>query len=125
LIGVNNQYQNKPFALYENEFIDLLDKSIVFAANDKDHVLVVSIPDYAFTPFGQGRSPDVITSELNSYNRYAKQICDERNITFINITDITRNGLADPALVATDDLHPSAKAYTLFVERIIKKVKLN
>ena len=53
LIGVNNQYQNKPFSIYEEEFPILLNKAINFAKGDKNNVIVVSIPDYAYTPFGQ------------------------------------------------------------------------
>ena len=35
------------------------------------------------------------------------------------ITDITRQGLMNPNLVATDGLHPSELAYSKFVERIL------
>jgi len=37
----------------------------------------------------------------------------------VYITDITQEGLNNPALVASDNLHPSALAYTKFVERIL------
>jgi hypothetical protein len=37
----------------------------------------------------------------------------------VYITDITQQGLDNPALVATDNLHPSTIAYTKFVERIL------
>ncbi|MES2578143.1 MAG: GDSL-type esterase/lipase family protein [Bacteroidota bacterium] len=49
LIGVNNQYQNKPFSLYEKEFPELVNKAIALAKGDKTNVIVVSIPDYAYT----------------------------------------------------------------------------
>lgn len=42
----------------------------------------------------------------------------------MNITDITRQGLANPELVASDGLHPSELAYTLFVEQILPKAIL-
>ena len=54
LIGVNNQYQNRPFSLYETEFPDLVNRSIALAKGDKTNVIVVSIPDYAYTTFGAG-----------------------------------------------------------------------
>jgi hypothetical protein len=54
LIGVNNQYQNRPFSLYEEEFPILANRAIALAQGDASKVIVVSIPDYAFTPFGQG-----------------------------------------------------------------------
>lgn len=119
LIGVNNQYQNKAFSLYEKEFAELLNKSIAFANGDKNKVIVVSIPDYAYTPYGQGSgNPAKISTEIDNYNTFAKKYCEENAIVFINITDITRKGLIDPELVAQDGLHPSEIAYSLFVKRI-------
>src|SRR5690606_32571540 len=120
LIGVNNQYQNKPFSLYETEFPELVTTAIAKAKGDKSKVIVVSIPDYAFTPFGQNNgNPTTISEQLDQYNAFAQNYCEENNITFVNITDITREGLNDPDLLASDGLHPSEFAYTKFVERIL------
>lgn len=120
LIGVNNQYQNKPFSLYEKEFPELVNKAIAFAKGDKSNVIVVSIPDYAFTPFGQASSnPAAISSQIDLYNEYAKNYCAANSISYIFITDSTRQGLANKNLVASDGLHPSALAYSIFVERIL------
>jgi len=122
LIGVNNQYQNKPFSIYENEFPELVNKAIALSRGDKSNVIVVSIPDYAFTPFGkQSSNPSKISAEIDSYNAFAQKYCTDRNIEFISITDITRQGFVNPLLVATDGLHPSELAYSLFVERISSK----
>lgn len=122
LIGVNNQYQNRSFTLYEQEFPELVTKAIAFAKGDKTKVIVISIPDYAFTPFGQQSGNQVrISTEIDNYNAFAKNYCLENNIEFINITDITREGLKSPNLVAQDGLHPSQLAYSRFVERILPK----
>jgi len=122
LIGVNNQYQNKPFSIYENEFPVLLSKAIALAKGDKSNVIVVSIPDYAFTPFGkQSSNPSKISAEIDTYNAFAQKYCLERNIEFVSITDITRRGFENPLLVANDGLHPSELTYSLFVEQIFPK----
>ena len=122
LIGVNNQYQNKPFSLYEQEFPELVNIAIQKAKGNKDNVIVVSIPDYAYTPFGNGNA--TISSQIDTYNAFAENYCIQNNITFVNITDITREGLAQPTLVANDGLHPSDLAYARFVERIFPKAKV-
>ena len=83
---------------------------------------MVSIPDYAFTPYGNGNT--TISDEIDSYNSFAENYCNANNITFVNITDITRLGLVQPELVTTDGLHPSAIAYAKFVERILPKAKM-
>lgn len=117
LIGVNNQYQGKDFSIYEQEFPQLLHTAIKKAGNDKNNVIVVSIPDYAYTPFGGGSSS--ISQDIDKYNSYAKSYCNSKDVTFINITDITREGLNNPDLVASDGLHPSGLAYSKFVERLL------
>ena len=122
LIGVNNQYQNTPFNVYEQEFPELVSTAIEKAKGKKENVIVVSIPDYAFTPFGGGNTS--ISTQIDDYNAFAENYCNTNNITFINITDITRLGLAQTNLVATDGLHPSKIAYTKFVERILPKAKI-
>jgi lysophospholipase L1-like esterase len=120
LIGVNNQYQGKLFSLYETEFPQLVTTAIQLAKNDKTNVIVVSIPDYAYTPFGQNSSNPVTTSsEIDMYNSFAENYCNQQNISFVNITDITRQGLEDSSLVASDGLHPSSLAYSKFVERLL------
>jgi len=122
LIGVNNQYQNKPFSLYEQEFPELVTIAIEKAKGNRNKVIVVSIPDYAYTPFGNGNT--TISTQIDIYNAFAENYCNENNITFVNITDITRQGLAQPILVANDGLHPSDLAYSRFVERILPKAKV-
>ena len=117
LIGVNNEYQNRPFSVYEKEFPELVNTAISKGEGNKNNVIVISIPDYAFTTFGNG-NPN-ISERIDEYNYFAEKYCIENDITFINITDITRMGLDNPVLVATDNLHPSELAYTKFVERIL------
>lgn len=120
LIGVNNQFQNKDFSIYEREFPELVNRGIFLARGDKSRVIVVSIPDYAFTPFGQqSRNPEGISTDIDRYNAFAKRYCDANGIAFVNITDITRQGLKETYLVALDGLHPSEKAYELFVNRMV------
>ena len=121
LIGVNNQYQNRPFSLYQQEFPELVNTAISLAKGDKNNVIVVSIPDYAYTPFGQGSGNQAeISAEIDQYNAFAQAYCEGQNIRFVTITDITREGISNPNLVAGDGLHPSELAYTRFVERIVQ-----
>ena len=117
LIGVNNQYQGHPFSLYETEFPQLVNTSILLAKGDKTNVIVISIPDYAYTPYGNGN--ENISKDIDKYNEFAQAYCTINNISFVNITDITRQGLENPNLVASDGLHPSSLAYSFFVDRLL------
>ncbi|RKS01429.1 SGNH/GDSL hydrolase family protein [Flavobacterium sp. 102] len=122
LIGVNNQFQGRPFYIYEQEFPELINTAISKAKGDKNKVIVVSIPDYAYTPYGQGSI--AISEGVYAYNEFARNYCLANDITFVNITDITRAGLLQPELVASDGLHPSTIAYSKFVERILPEAKI-
>lgn len=122
LIGVNNQYQGKPMAVFEREFEELLQTSIKLAQGKKKNVFVVSIPDYGYTPFGKAKQ-EKISAELDQYNASSKRIAARYGVKYFYITEISRNGLNDPELVASDGLHPSGKMYAQWVEMIYKGLK--
>ena len=122
LIGVNNQFQKIPFAVYQEEFPYLLEKAIFLAKGDHNRVIVISIPDYSFTPFGQLYSnTDVVSNEINQYNEFASNVCEQKNVYFEDITDITVLGLDQPELIAPDGLHLSELTYSKIVNRIFQK----
>jgi lysophospholipase L1-like esterase len=122
LIGVNNQYQGKSAKSYEPEFEELLNIAIQHAGDDKSKVFVVSIPDYGFTPFSKPKQ-EAITTVIDEFNAVNKRITEKYGITYINITDISRQGLEKPDLVAEDGLHPSGKMYAEWVSVILKQFK--
>lgn len=122
LIGVNNQYQGRSLENYRVEFRDLLERAIELAGNATGRVFVVSIPDYAFTPFGGGNP--LISEEIDAFNLANRSITAEYGIQYFDITPISRQGLVNTALVATDGLHPSAEQYRLWVELMLDDVRV-
>ncbi len=120
LIGVNNQFRSRPVSSYKPEFTALLNQAIAFAGGNKDRVFVVSIPDYAFTPFGNGR-PD-ISEGIDEYNAANREITEAMGVRYFDITPISREGLNDPTLVASDGLHPSGKQYAQWVSEMLTGV---
>ncbi|MGK0391245.1 MAG: acyl-CoA thioesterase-1 [Maribacter sp.] len=120
LIGVNNQFQNQSFEIFNTEFDSLLNKSILFAGT-RERVFVLSIPDYGVTPFGSNNS-EQIAQELDMYNNYMKQRCLDEDVPFIDITGISRQLGNSPGALASDNLHPSSSQYTNWVEEILPVV---
>jgi lysophospholipase L1-like esterase len=110
LIGVNNQYRNRSVEAYKTEFTALLQRALAFAGS-KERVLVLSIPDWGKTPFAKSdaRGSGAIALAIDAFNAAAAQQAQALEISFIDITELSRG--ADPELVAADGLHPSAKAY--------------
>ena len=111
LIGVNNQYQGRPLNEYKTEFTELLQRAVVYAGNKKEHVFVISIPDYSVTPFARGADTAKIAREIDSFNDANKAITLGEGIAYIDVTPISREAKYDPSLVAGDGLHPSGIQY--------------
>lgn len=123
LIGVNNFYQGRSEEQYVREFDYLLQTAIALVGGDHNNVFVVSIPDYAYTPFGNGSNR--VSQQTDRYNYIGDSISSIYQVQFHNITPISRQGLAKPDLVAGDNLHPSGKQYGLWVEQIINEMKIS
>jgi lysophospholipase L1-like esterase len=118
LIGVNNQYRHYEREIFSEEFGLLLDQAIEFAGGDASRVFVVGIPDYGCTPFGKEMASE-IDSDLRWYNQEKATVCSERGIPFVDIYPESKRALAEPELLASDNLHPSAAMYALWVEKML------
>nr|WP_319270116.1 SGNH/GDSL hydrolase family protein [uncultured Draconibacterium sp.] len=123
LIGVNNQYRGRSADDYRGEFRNNLQTAIKYAGNQAQNVIVVSIPDYGVTPFGQSRNPEQIAKEIDEYNAINFQETLQANARYVEITAISREALNDETLVASDGLHPSGEMYRRWVEKILPEAK--
>jgi hypothetical protein len=118
LIGVNNQYRNEEIKNYPLDFELLLQQAISFAGSNREHVFVLSIPDWSVTPFARaslpdkhGRTAQQVSAEIDSYNQLNKSIAEKYGVHYIDITPCTREAANDESLLAADGLHPSGKDY--------------
>ena len=123
LIGVNNQYRGRTIENYRSEFESLLKLAIQFANGKAEHVIVLSIPDWGVTPFARERDARQIAIEIDNYNSANKAIAESYKAGYIDITPATREALNDRSLIASDGLHPSAKEYTKWSERLSLLIK--
>lgn len=118
LIGVNNQYRGRDIEEYREQFIFLLNKAIEYAGGDPRRVIVVSIPDWAFTPFAADRDRAAITAAIDAFNAINAQEALKAGTRYVDVAPASRSGLSALELVAADGLHPSAKMYSLWVDLI-------
>ena len=51
-------------------------------------------------------------------------MAEDQGLFYLNITDISREGLADEALVAADGLHPSGKMYARWAMAMVDQAAL-
>lgn len=117
LIGVNNQYQQLSLSNYAREFKQILSRAINLAKDQKNRILVLSIPDWGVSPAGSGNRPQ-IASEIDAFNARQKMICDSLDVDFVDITGLSRQALNDPRFIARDGLHFSREMQTLWMRRV-------
>lgn len=123
LIGVNNQYRGRSADEYRVELRTLLQTAIKLAGYNAKNVIVISIPDYGVTPFGASRNPEKIASEIDLFNRINLEESQKVNARYVEITTISKDAATDTSLVANDGLHPSAKMYKLWVDKMLPTAK--
>jgi lysophospholipase L1-like esterase len=118
LIGVNDQYRGVALDVFRPCFARMLARAIGFARGDAGRVLVMSIPDWGVTPFGQasGRVAAQIAAELEAFNGAQRAACASRDVAFVDITPLSRALGAQAAMLAADGLHPSAAMHALWAQ---------
>ena len=127
LIGVNDQYQKRDTTGYREKFTECLQKAIELSGNNKSHVFVLSIPDYSVTPFAANDDTALIKKQIDEFNAINKEVTLSYNISYTDITPLTREAKKDNSFIADDGLHPSGKEYnkwaTLLAQQIKKEFK--
>ena len=120
LIGVNNQYRGRSVDNFKSDYRALLERAINLAGDDPDRVFVLSIPDWAVTPFGEASDRDLgaMSREIDAYNAAKRAITEDRGVLYFDITPTTRKVPEDRTLTAEDGLHPSGALYGRWVDAI-------
>jgi lysophospholipase L1-like esterase len=119
LIGVNNQFNSRPV----NEFKNDLDKLLIKINNLKKKngsVLIISIPDWGSSPFGEGFDRNEISNEINTFNNSLKSFANTNGLNYVDVTEISRRAINEPNLIATDNLHPSGIMYLEWAKKIFQ-----
>jgi len=122
LIGVNNQYRGRTTDNFDPEFNALLDRAILLAGGRKEHVYVLSIPDWGVTPFATGKDEQKISEEINAYNAVCEKKSAEKGVCFIDITTSQRDDGRKSEFLAPDGLHPSALEYIKWARALAAKI---
>lgn len=122
LIGVNDQYRGYPLEGYREDFRFMLRKAVEYAGGDPHKVVVLSIPDWGFTPFAATRDTEPISQQIDQFNAVNLEETRSAGAHYVDVTIISRMGMDDFDLIAADRLHPSAKMYTMWAEKVLPVV---
>ena len=128
LIGVNNQYRNLSITEFDQEFTFLLLKALQYNGHQNNCVFVLSIPDWSHTPFAQNKAQETgldlaeTSAQIDAFNDIIKKRCEDMEIEFVYITDVTRN--CAPEMLAHDGLHYSANMHQIWANLLLQKFEL-
>lgn len=120
LIGVNNQYRGGDAIEYKEQFEEILKKSIDLVNGKKDHIVVISIPDYSVTPYALHMDTEKISKEIEVFNGINKAVSIQYKVQYADITTHSKEAKNDSSLIAQDGLHPSEKQYAKWAEKIVE-----
>ena len=119
LIGVNNQFNSRSI----NEFEDDLDKLLIKINNLKKKdgsVLIISIPDWGSSPYGENIDRNEISNEINTFNNSLKSFANINGLKYVDVTEISRRAINEPNLITSDNLHPSGLMYLEWAKKIFQ-----
>jgi lysophospholipase L1-like esterase len=122
LIGVNNQYRGRDAIEYTQQMEELLKKAVELTNGKKDHVIVVSIPDYSVTPHANGSDTEKISKEIEVFNSINKALSIQYKVLYVDITPGSKEAANDPSLISDDGLHPSAIEYRRWAEKVVEVI---
>lgn len=125
LIGVNDQYRSRNMENYRAEFSALLQRAIHLADDQTQRVIVVSIPDWGVTAFGQksGRDVQQIADELDAYNTINRDVSAAQHVRYVDIAQLSRSDGTRAEMLTEDGLHPSATMYALWAALVLPEAQ--
>jgi lysophospholipase L1-like esterase len=122
LIGVNDWVREVDADTYKKNLICILD-AVQKKLSNKDHLVLITIPDFGVTPQGalysNGRD---ISRGIAAFNEIIKAEAKKRNLKCVDIYPLSKQMKDSKDLVAEDGLHPSAKEYALWEKMILPEV---
>ena len=122
LIGVNDWVREVPTATFKKNLIHIIEE-VQKQLPKKSNFVLITIPDFGVTPqgmnYGGGRD---ISKGIAAFNIIIKEEAKKRDLTVVDIFEVSKKMKEDKTLVAADGLHPSAKEYAVWETMIFPDV---
>lgn len=123
LIGVNDWVRGIDAKTYKTNLILILNH-VQSKLPNKKNLLLVTIPDFGVTPEGSQYSAGRdISVGITEFNNIIKAEAKSRSLNCVDIFETSKAMKNNPALVAKDGLHPSAKEYAVWETMILPEAK--
>ena len=117
LIGVNNQFNSRPLNEFEEDLNRLMYEMKKIKKNGGS-IIIISIPDWGYTPFGESSDMNDISEQINLFNNSLRKFASTNDLKYVDVTEISRRGINEPDLITNDNLHPSGSMYLEWAKKI-------
>tara|TARA_B100001057_G_scaffold299333_1_gene299482 strand:- start:707 stop:1453 length:747 start_codon:yes stop_codon:yes gene_type:complete len=117
LIGVNNQFNSRPIDEFEEDLNKLMNEMKSIKKNDGS-IVIISIPDWGYTPYGESSDMGDISEQINLFNSSLRKFAYNNGLKYVDVTQISRRGINEPDLITKDSLHPSGIMYLELAKKI-------
>lgn len=123
LIGANDLAGRGTADEFRKNFSYILDEVLKTDIHNEG-VVVLTIPDFSVTPvgtrFGYGLP---VNLHIKEFNRVIYEESQKRNVTVVDLFEITQDMGKDKSLINPDGLHPSSKEYARWVDLLVPVIK--
>jgi len=110
-IGVNNQYRGLALPELEADIRSILKLCGPMVSDQPSRIWILSIPDWAASPFASGRDRGAIGKDIDAHNALLRKISLVARHPFHDWTPLSRSFLGQSDAFAADGLHPSGNQY--------------
>jgi lysophospholipase L1-like esterase len=94
-----------------------------FASDEEDDRIPILIEAYRWRDSGFPSLLRLISTQVRARNMIFAEVLGARGIPVADIYDVSLAAAHDRSLVAADNLHPSGRQYTLWLDRIVPVVR--
>ena len=117
LIGVNNQFNSRPIHEFEEDLNKLMDEMNRIKKDDGS-IIIISIPDWGYTPFAESVEMSDISEKIDLFNSSLIKFAATNDLKYVDVTEISRRAINEPNLITDDNLHPSETMYLEWANKI-------
>ena len=117
LIGVNNQFNSRPIHEFEEDLNKLMDEMNRIKKDDGS-IIIISIPDWGYTPFAESVEMSDISEKIDLFNSSLMKFAATNDLKYVDVTEISRRAINEPNLITDDNLHPSESMYLEWANKI-------
>lgn len=121
MIGINDYSSSNEILKFKLKFEKIIEMGLQPSKYGEKGLFVISLPDYSYSPKGQGNSKK-IHNEILIFNEAIEAICLKNNILYIDINDVYKRTKGNQDYLAPNKIHPSKTMYDLWVNVIYKSL---